>query len=144
MATLYYVQDGSASDYGWFSSRREAVAARASVARTCGREFAKSEIEEHEVKEMRLAVLERLSESHPAGAGVRRVAQREIARRERQARIDGHLLSWTQVREILGREYEGEEVQDAILAAWLRRRGAGEWVLGAQASVSDEGWLVRR
>lgn len=80
MANIYYINDGSDSNTGLCSSMREAVAARASLVRTCGAEYRGTEIEVHDVKRCTRRILENAAKGPTPQ--VRRVAERELARRE--------------------------------------------------------------
>ncbi len=78
--SLYFVDDGSAGPLCWFSSRREAVRARAGLRRTCGWEC---KVEPQALDRMPLPRLEWLATLDGADELVRRAATREIAARAR-------------------------------------------------------------
>ena len=83
MTKLYFINDGSGFNTGWCTSMREAKTVRASLIRASGSEYRDTEIEDYDVLKMSQAMLFSVAYSTRTPVQARRVAQRELDRRER-------------------------------------------------------------
>lgn len=56
------------------------------------------------------------------------------------AEFEAIQLSWDRVKEILGRDHDGNGEDDARLIQALREMGAPEWIDEAEGWVDEYGW----